>query len=321
MDTQQIKKFTRNWCILVGSVCLIAGIVIGIFIGRAGGFTNSKASPGLSYESGYTLEDTEITSLIYDNYWNYIPTAYINVGELGPDALLYKISDKVERNNLDVEKFYTGDDGYMHYSDDNIKDTLVGVDLSTIHKKKKKKTLAKNKDIDFVMLRVGYIGYTQGGLMLDSSFEDSKAAVIKYKIPTGLYFFTQAITYDEGVEEANFVLKQIGKMNVKYPFVIDSVVIGDSEARGDNASNDERTDGIVGFCETIKAAGYTPMIYASRNMFAQCLDMDRLGAYELWRAHYANVPNFPYKYTGWQYTESGTVDGISGDVDLDLWFK
>ena len=88
MDTQQIKKFTRNWCILVGSVCLIAGIVIGIFIGRSGGFTNSKASPGLSYESGYTLEDTEITSLIYDNYWNYIPTAYINVGELGPDAML-----------------------------------------------------------------------------------------------------------------------------------------------------------------------------------------------------------------------------------------
>ena len=315
MDTQQIKKFTRNWCILVGSVCLIAGIVIGIFIGRAGGFTNSKASPGLSYESGYTLEDTEITSLIYDNYWNYIPTAYINVGELGPDALLYKISDKVERNNLDVEKFYTGDDGYMHYSDDNIKDTLVGVDLSTFQSDIDWETLAKNKDIDFVMLRVGYRGYTQGGLMLDSSFEDSKAAVIKYKIPTGLYFFTQAITYDEGVEEANFVLKQIGKMNVKYPIVIDSELIGD------NASNDERTDGIVGFCETIKAAGYTPMIYASRNMFAQCLDMDRLGDYELWLAHYANVPNFPYKYTGWQYTESGTVDGISGDVDLDLWFK
>ena len=306
MDTQQIKKFTRNWCILVGSVCLIAGIVIGIFIGRSGGFTNSKASPGLSYESGYTLEDTEITSLIYDNYWNYIPTAYI------------------KRLRLSIApnwKFYTGDDGYMHYSDDNIKDTLVGVDLSTFQSDIDWETLAKNKDIDFVMLRVGYRGYTQGGLMLDSSFEDSKAAVIKYKIPTGLYFFTQAITYDEGVEEANFVLKQIGKMNVKYPIVIDSELIGDSEARGDNASNDERTDGIVGFCETIKAAGYTPMIYASRNMFAQCLDMDRLGDYELWLAHYANVPNFPYKYTGWQYTESGTVDGISGDVDLDLWFK
>ena len=61
------------------------------------------------------------------------------------------------------------------------------------------------------------------------------------------------------------------------------------------------------------------MIYASRNMFAQCLD--RLGDYELWLAHYANVPNFPYKYTGWQYTESGSVDGVYGDVDLNLWFK
>ncbi len=321
MDVRQIKQYTRNWCILVGALCFIAGLIIGILFGRAGGFTSSKASTGLSYEAGYTLDDTEITQLIYDNYWNYIPTAYINVGELGPDALLYKISDKVERNNLDSERFFTGDDGYMHYSDDSIKDTLVGVDLSTFQSDIDWEVLSQNKDIDFVMLRVGYRGYTEGGLMLDSSFEDNKAAVIKYKVPAGVYFFTQAITYDEGVEEAEFVLKQIKKMNIKYPIVIDSELIGDSEARGDNATNDERTDGIVGFCETVKDAGYTPMIYASRNMFAQNLDMDRLGDYELWLAHYANVPNFPYKYTGWQYTESGSVEGISGDVDLNLWFK
>jgi len=321
MDTQQIKKFTRNWCILVGVVCLIIGLVLGILIGRAGGFTNAKASPGLSYESGYNIDDTEITSLIYDNYWSYIPTAYINVGELGPDALLYKISDKVARNNLDSERFFTGDDGYMHYSDDNIKDTLVGIDMSTFQDDVDWETLSKNENVDFVMLRVGYRGYTEGGLMLDSKFEESKKAVTKYKIPCGVYFFTQAVTYDEGVEEAEFVLKNIKKMDIKYPVVIDSELIGDSEARGDNATNDQRTDGIVGFCETIKAAGYTPMIYASRNMFAQCLDMDRLGDYELWLAHYANVPNFPYKYTGWQYTEDGTVDGVSGTVDLNLWFK
>ena len=321
MDTKQIKQFTRNWCILVGVICFILGIVLGFVLGRTSGFTSSKASPSQKIKSGYTIEDTEITQSIYDNYWSYIPTAYINVGDLGPDALLYKISDKVARNNLDSERFYTGDDGYMHYSDDNIKSTLVGVDLSTFQDSIDWETLAKNKDIDFVMLRVGYRGYTEGGIMADSSFEDSKAAVVKYKIPAGVYFFTQAITYDEGVEEAEYVLKQVKGMNLKYPIVIDSELIGDTEARGDNASNDERTDGIVGFCETVKAAGYTPMIYASRNMFAQCLDMDRLGDYELWLAHYANVPNFPYKYTGWQYTESGSVDGISGDVDLNLWFK
>ena len=76
MDTIQVKKFTRNWCILVGTICLIIGLIIGTVIGRAWGFTSSKASPGLSYEAGYTIEDTEITSSIYDNYWNYIPTAY-----------------------------------------------------------------------------------------------------------------------------------------------------------------------------------------------------------------------------------------------------
>ena len=200
MDTIQVKKFTRNWCILVGTICLIIGLIIGTVIGRAWGFTSSKASPGLSYEAGYTIEDTEITSSIYDNYWNYIPTAYINVGDLGPDALLYKISDKVARNNLDTERFYTGDDGYMHYSDDNVDETLVGVDLSTFQGDIDWETLSANKDVDFVMLRVGYRGYTEGGLMLDSSFEDNKAAVIKHKVPTGLYFFTQAITYDEGVE-------------------------------------------------------------------------------------------------------------------------
>ena len=111
MDRTQVIKFTRNWCVLVGIVCLITGIIIGILIGRSWGVTTSKASPDAAYEAGYTIDDSDITSSIYENYWNYIPTAYINVGDLGPDALLYKISDKVERNNLDTERFYTGDDG------------------------------------------------------------------------------------------------------------------------------------------------------------------------------------------------------------------
>ena len=157
--------------------------------------------------------------------------------------------------------------------------------------------------------------------MADSSFEDSKAAVVKYKIPAGVYFFTQAITYDEGVEEAEYVLKQVKGMNLKYPIVIDSELIGDTEARGDNASNDERTDGIVGFCETVKAAGYIPMVYSNRNWFVQCLDMSRLGEYKLWLAQYSNAPNFPYFFSGWQYTDQGNIAGINGNVDLNVWVE
>jgi GH25 family lysozyme M1 (1,4-beta-N-acetylmuramidase) len=321
MDRKQMIKYTATWCSLIGGICLVLGILIGVLLGRADFMTKAGAISVANYSCSYSIEDSEITDVIYENYWNYIPTAYINVGELGPDALLYKISDKVERNNLSSENFYQGDDGYMHYSDEEIKDTLTAVDISTFQSDIDWETLAANKDVDFLMLRVGYRGYTEGGLKLDSTFEDNKAAVEEYNIPVGVYFFSQAITYDEGVEEAKFVLKHIKGMKVQYPIVIDTELLGNSEARGDNATVAERTDGIVGFCETVLAAGYTPMIYASRNMYAQCLDMDRLGDYQLWLAHYANVPNFPYKFNGWQYSESGTVDGISGTVDLNLWFK
>ena len=92
-------------------------------------------------------------------------------------------------------------------------------------------------------------------------------------------------------------------------------------ARANDISNEERTDAIVGFCDTIKDAGYTPMIYANRNWYAQNLDMDRLGDYQLWLAQYSNVPDFPYLFTGWQYTSEGSVPGISGSVDIDVWMK
>ena len=63
------------------------------------------------------------------------------------------------------------------------------------------------------------------------------------------------------------------------------------------------------------------MIYANRNWFVQCLDMTRLGGYELWLAHYVNQTDFPYRFTGWQYTNQGTVSGISGSVDINVWFE
>lgn len=121
-------------------------------------------------------------------------------------------------------------------------------------------------------------------------------------MPVGVYFYTQAVSYDEGVEEAQYVLQNIADYKISYPVVIDTEKMEAEGARANDISNEERTDAIVGFCETIKDAGYTPMIYANRNWYAQNLDMDRLGDYQLWLAQYSNVPDFPYLFTGWQYT-------------------
>ncbi len=321
METRKIQLYTRIWCAVFGVGGLLAGLVIGIMIGTKLNVTYSEPAIVSEYTPGINLEDGELTRLAYENYWNFIPTSYIMIGGDYEDAELYKISDKVERHDYDLERFSVGDDGYMHYSSDKVDDTLVGIDVSTFQGEIDWETLSKSKEIDFVILRVGYRGYGSGALDMDSSFETNKAAVKKYKINTGVYFFSQAINYDEGVEEAEYVLSEIKGMNIKYPVIIDTEQVEAENARGNDISVEERTDGIVGFCETIKEAGYTPMIYASRNWFAQSLDMDRLGEYELWLAHYSNVPNFPYKFRGWQYTSEGTVPGIEGEVDVNLWFK
>ena len=65
----------------------------------------------------------------------------------------------------------------------------------------------------------------------------------------------------------------------------------------------------------------TPMIYSNRNWFVQKLDMTRLGSYKLWLAHYANQPDFPYLYSGWQYTGEGTIAGIDQKLDLNVWME
>ena len=126
---------------------------------------------------------------------------------------------------------------------------------------------------------------------------------------------------EEGQEEAKFVLEMLNKRKLKQPVVIDTEYVFENDgARSNNISNKDRTDAVVGFCETIEAAGYTPMIYASRDQFIKYLDIDRIGKWEFWLAAY-DTPVFPYHTEGYQYTPYGYVDGIDTQVDLDVWMR
>ena len=307
------------------AVCICAGIVIGIIAGICIGIDYNKttrSTPALYTEMEHGLELTpgELANLIYDNYWNYIKKSYIIVGDDKETAQLYKISSKVARHNYDLERFQLDDNGYMSYSDDKIKHAKLGIDVSS-HQGSIDWETVKEAGIKFAMIRLGYRGYTQGGLALDDGYVTNIETALEAEMPVGVYFYTQAVSYDEGVEEAQYVLQNIAGYKISYPVVIDTEKMEAEGARANDISNEERTDAIVGFCETIKDAGYTPMIYANRNWYAQNLDMDRLGDYQLWLAQYSNVPDFPYLFTGWQYTSEGSVPGISGSVDIDVWMK
>ena len=161
--------------------------------------------------------------------------------------------------------------------------------------------------------------------MKDSKFEQNIKAAQENGITTGVYFATQAITVEEAAEEARFTLEQISKYNITGPVVIDTES-SENDGRADYLSVELRTEIVKEFCEIIKNAGYIPTIYANKYWLTDNLDMSKLNSYDVWLAHYVvgapeKESDYKGKYSIWQYTSSGKIDGISGFVDLNISYK
>ena len=122
-------------------------------------------------------------------------------------------------------------------------------------------------DVHFAFLRVGYRGYSSGTLSLDEKFEYNATSAVKVHIPIGVYFVSTAINEAEAVEEAEWVLKQIKPYDITWPVVLDIEDSGGAEGRAYNLDADTRTKIIKAFCEKIKEAGYTPMLYSNIGWF------------------------------------------------------
>ena len=161
-----------------------------------------------------------------------------------------------------------------------------------------------------------------GLLVKDTSFEKYITSALTNNVDVGVYFYTQAVSRDEAVEEANYVLDLIRPYNVTYPVAIDIEAIENDSFRQEKLSASELTDVVIAFCDTIKAAGYTPLIYSNLLYFMDNVELNRLESYDKWFAGYQTAaPYYPYKYTMWQYTSTGTVPGVSGNVDINICFK
>ena len=184
----------------------------------------------------------------------------------------------------------------------------------------------KASGVDFVMIRIGYRGYgAEGNFAEDSCFKINMQGAKAAGLKVGVYFFTQAINTEEAKEEAIWVLNKLKQYNytVDLPIAIDTESSGEENGNGraDHLDVATRTAVCKTFAETIKANGYTPMIYASKNWFYDNLDMSQLLQYDTWLAHYADETDYKYHYEIWQYTSSGSVLGILGDTDLNYGYK
>ena len=107
---------------------------------------------------------------------------------------------------------------------------------------------------------------------------------------------------------------------IQLPIYYDWEPITEAGARTDTISSSELTACANAFCQVIEAAGYRAGVYFNLSLATRYYNLPELGEYEFWLAEYQDVPSFPFRFSMWQYSESGAVDGVDTPVDLDLCF-
>ena len=220
--------------------------------------------------------------------------------------------DLTRIEDQDGKKFYLDEDGETA--------SRLGIDVSEYQPEVNWQQV-KDYGVDFVIVRLGYRGYGEAGkLVEDSMFRSHVEGALTAGLDVGVYFFSQAVNQAEAEEEAQFVLERIRDYDIKGPVVYDTEEIKNDTARTDNLDGKAFTDHCITFCDAVKAAGYETMIYANMKWMAFTLDLTRLTDYEKWYADYEPLPQCPYEISMWQYTETGQVPGINGNVDMNLWF-
>ncbi len=197
----------------------------------------------------------------------------------------------------------------------------VGIDVSQ-HQGEIDWQAVQDDGIEFAFIRAAYRGTSVGSLAVDTRFsaniEEAQAAGIK----VGVYIFSQAITTQEAEEEAAFLISLISAYDLDLPLVLDYEFDQSHTGRlaAAELSKEEKTGIVLAFCEYVTEQGYSPMIYGNAHMlkeFLQTEEIEKKAA--IWYANY-NDTVLTESYALWQYTESGTVAGISGNVDCDFAF-
>lgn len=178
----------------------------------------------------------------------------------------------------------------------------------------------KNAGVEFAIVRAGYRGSVTGSLVQDIYFDANMKGAAKADIPVGVYFFTQATNEVEAVEEASAVLSWIREYQITYPVFIDTEGAG-GNGRADKLDTDSRTLVCEAFCRTIENAGYRAGVYASRNWYNHNLQVEKLEDYYIWLAEYRSVPLYQGYYRMWQYSSKGKIDGIDGNVDMNVMYE
>lgn len=195
-------------------------------------------------------------------------------------------------------------------------DAILGIDVSH-HQQEIDWAQVKESGIQFVMVRLGYRGLSaEGTLYTDRYVHQNLQGAREAGLLVGAYFYSQAISTEEAVAEAEYALSILGDFDLDLPLTYD----WEEETRNAGMDPQTVTDCAVAFCQVVEQAGLDTMIYFNSYQATELMHLLQLTRYPWWLAMYNREKEFPCRFDMWQYTSSGSVPGIEGNVDMNLLF-
>ena len=228
----------------------------------------------------------------------------------------------------------TGRSSYTHNGRFSSCLVVNGVDISDWQSKNCNFAKAKNAGVDFAIMKVTgtYYGRKNLSCYNDSNFSYQYSNARANGVMTGVYVFSQAKNATEGAQEAQFAINRlralgIGPKDLQLPVYMDYEFAGGRLGRMYGIKKADATAAAVAFCNTIKAAGYSPGIYANTSFYKSYIDMNVIAAdVDIWCAQYYSRCQSDTNYSKWQYSSSAKIDGmlsylgIKGKIDANYWY-
>ena len=230
----------------------------------------------------------------------------------------YPVDRNLQTNPFSETDFAQGEKGGMDYiGEDAGVSVNRGIDVSALNGEINWAKVAEEQ-IAFAMIRAA-VRNADGELVQDERFQENMSGAKSVGLRIGCYVDLDADSEKAAEEIADFVLSNLSmsQQEMGAPVAV-RVQIPDHTSSLNGQTREEWTQGVRAFCAKIKKAGYEPVIYANTAAFHMLLNMAELEEYDKWIADYGDYLYFPYKFKCWQYSLKGTVDGIEGDVALDL---
>jgi len=285
-----LRRFYRRYYFLIWTVAALVLLLGAILIIRP--MLSSEPEPD-------PVEIEDLDTFVYDGW-------------------TVRVYPDIPVNTHDADNFYYAEDGMISCTANDVT-AQRGIDVSEHNGDIDWEQVAE-LDLDFVLIRIGNRGNTEGQIYLDEQFEANYAGAIDAGLDVGVYFYSQALTAAEAREEAAFVLQTLDDRKLTCPVVFDWEDAESDIARTVDMTGDEITAVTVAFCREIERGGYDPMVYFNKEFGYRMYDLDAIDEWPFWLADYNDSPRFYYDHAYWQYSDEGILPGIPEKVDLNLRF-